>query len=446
MCESCISKLDGFLKFKQMLLNILMRWQYANNPTYIIKNIYYISDCAVEFNNQNTAIQDNVHNEIKISDENDDNSVNFDADKHHTEFLDDAQLVECESKNNEPLQSAISSCNNEYECNLVDRSNECHNCNNFYASFKNLQAHQKYCFKQKPEFKNQNINEKTNPIIPRGRKSLRTFVCEVCEEKFNKVKLIIDHYITIHSYSSQNIKPYACDRCVQKFSTLSLLLQHLKYHDKDRSKMCPTCGKSFITSNDLMSHQYIHLNRRNYKCKECNKAFNTNKNLRTHILVVHTDRSAWKYHCEVCDKRFPQKSNFDQHSRRHTGDKQHVCHICQKPFISSSELKRHIQLHSNIKLFKCIPCGTEYKTQRSYKQHVDRKHSDGEKKVNTIKNEKIFVCHICPSHFSDKPKLVRHLSRHSGLKPYDCSLCEKKFSLKAYLRQHLKVIHGQSQN
>lgn len=440
MCESCIMKLDEFLKFKEMLLNILGRWQYSTHSTYTIKNVYFITDYAEDSKNQ-ISIQNHVQDEIKISD---DNCNNFDN-NHEAEIIDDAQSLECDNKNDEALQSDILSCNNKSDYNSIKTNNECHNCNNFFASFKNLQAHQKYCLKRKTESTNQNVKETKNTII-RGRRSQRTFVCEVCEEQFNKVKLIIEHYTTIHDYAPQTIKPFACNRCEQKFSSSTLLYQHLKYHDKDRSKMCPTCGKSFITTCDLLSHQYTHLNRRNYKCKECHKGFNTNKNLRTHILVVHTDRSAWKYHCNVCDKRFPQKSNFDQHSKRHTGDKQHVCHICQKPFISSSELKRHVQLHSNIKLFKCIPCGTEYKTKRSHKQHVNRKHSETEKKNNSNKPEKIFVCHICPSRFSEKPKLVRHLSRHSGLKPYGCSMCDKTFSLKAYLRQHLKIIHGQKEN
>lgn len=323
--------------------------------------------------------------------------------------------------------------------NSVKDAYECLNCNNFYTSLKNFKFHLKYCSGKinLPE----NGAAKLTYTKARGRKSLRTFVCDICKETFNKVQLIKDHYTSVHSYNLKDIKPFSCDRCEQKFSTVSLLYQHVKYHVKDRSKMCTTCGKSFITSNDLMSHQYIHLNRRNYRCNDCDKAFNTNKNLRTHILVVHTDRSLWRYHCTICDKRFPQKSNYDQHSKRHNGDKQHVCHFCQKPFISFSELKRHIYLHSNIKLFKCNICDTEYKYQRSYKQHVDRKHSNGEQKICITKQKK-FVCHICPSQFYDRAKLLRHLSKHSGVKPHTCVFCDKNFAEKAYLKQHLKLIHG----
>lgn len=396
-----------------MLLNVLRRWKSIGHSVFDEK---YSHLEIHNLNNDNVVPTGNYH----FIQNNDLQNVNSD-------FIDDQQFSENINDNYDSPINLTEDSSNDL------KNHKCNNCSNFYFTNKNLQAHQKYCVKQSDSLTN---DIKQNKIKLKGRKSLRTFVCEVCNEKFNKVSIIIDHYVKAHMYNQKSIKPYTCDKCEHKFSTLSLLHQHLKYHDKDRSKMCPTCGKSFITSNDLISHQYTHFNRRNYKCNDCSKAFNTNKNLRTHILVVHTDKSLWRYHCTVCDKRFPQKSNFDQHSRRHTGDKPYICHICQKPFISRSELKRHIQLHSNIKLFKCDPCGTEYKTKRSYSQHFERKHSDA-----TMKKDKKYTCHICPSTFFEKAKLLRHLSRHSGSKPYSCSLCEKNFSDKAYLKQHIRVIH-----
>lgn len=275
---------------------------------------------------------------------------------------------------------------------------------------------------------------------PRGRKPLLSVTCEVCGDLFNYVKQLLSHCHSVHSLDSKDVKPYSCTKCENRFSTLTNLNQHLKYHEETRSKICSICGKAFKTASDLTVHEYIHLNRRNYKCDDCNKAFNTNKNLRTHILVVHTDRSLWKYHCTVCGKRFPLKANYDQHSRRHKGEKSHVCQFCGKPFISNSELKRHIELHSNIKRHKCVLCNKEYKTQRSYKAHFNNKHLDSQNKTST--REKKFVCHICPSQFYDKSKLLRHLCSHSGLKPFCCTICGKKFTDKSYLKHHLKVAHN----
>ncbi|XP_018565948.1 gastrula zinc finger protein XlCGF26.1-like [Anoplophora glabripennis] len=285
-------------------------------------------------------------------------------------------------------------------------------------------------------------NVEVAPVIKkrRGRKPLRKFNCEMCNEEFGYVKLVVEHCISVHAMDKKIIKPYSCEKCDMRFVSSANLDQHRNYHNKNRTHICSLCGKGFITKSDLTVHEYTHYNRRNYKCTLCDKAFNTNKNLRTHNLVVHTDRSLWKYACSICEKRFPLKTNYDQHLRRHTGEKEYACHICKKPFISKSELQRHIHMHSNIRAFKCSNCDKEYKERRTYQAHLAKKHGIGNVKV-TIR-EKKFVCHICPSQFYDKQKLMRHICSHSGLKPFPCYACDKKFTDKSYLKHHLKTAHN----
>lgn len=82
---------------------------------------------------------------------------------------------------------------------------------------------------------------------------------------------------------------------------------------------------------------------------------------RSHKLVVHTDPICWKYCCEVCNKMFPIKSNYDSHMRRHTGDKKFECHLCQKKFTDKCVLQRHMRTHTNVREHKCTHCDREYK-------------------------------------------------------------------------------------
>lgn len=47
---------------------------------------------------------------------------------------------------------------------------------------------------------------------------------------------------------------------------------------------------------------------------------------------------------------------------------------------------------------------------------------------------------ICPSRrFSRSDELSRHRRSHSGVKPYQCVVCEKKFARSDHLSKHLKV-------
>lgn len=89
---------------------------------------------------------------------------------------------------------------------------------------------------------------------------------------------------------------------------------------------------------------------------------------RSHKLIVHTDSTSWKYCCEICNKPFPIKSNYDNHMRTHSGDKQFECYLCQTKFVTKSVLQRHImRTHSDVRDHKCSNCKSEYKDPRRLK-------------------------------------------------------------------------------
>jgi len=47
-----------------------------------------------------------------------------------------------------------------------------------------------------------------------------------------------------------------------------------------------------------------------------------------------------------------------------------------------------------------------------------------------------FTCHICQKKFTDKPKLQDHIRRHEGVKPYVCDECQKCFCTAGELKNH----------
>ena len=57
--------------------------------------------------------------------------------------------------------------------------------------------------------------------------------------------------------------------------------------------------------------------------------------------------------------------------------------------------------------------------------------------------KKPFNCSICDHKFSIKQSLTKHIaSVHEGKKPYNCSICNQKFSSKQSLTRHIGSVHG----
>ncbi|XP_056135258.1 zinc finger protein 184-like [Lampris incognitus] len=57
--------------------------------------------------------------------------------------------------------------------------------------------------------------------------------------------------------------------------------------------------------------------------------------------------------------------------------------------------------------------------------------------------EKPYNCSICNKKFSIKSILTRHMKTHTGEKPYTCSVCNKGFIQRSYLQTHMNSHLGQ---
>merc|ERR1719187_699944 len=57
--------------------------------------------------------------------------------------------------------------------------------------------------------------------------------------------------------------------------------------------------------------------------------------------------------------------------------------------------------------------------------------------------EKPYQCSVCEKRFSIKNSLNKHMRIHTGEKPYHCSICEKRFSQNKYLINHMRTHTGE---
>ena len=166
------------------------------------------------------------------------------------------------------------------------------------------------------------------------------------------------------------------------------------------------------------------------------------------------------FECDVCDRKFKNKSLYQKHVKIHTKTESHNCNECGKKFTSKNHLQAHLKLHFETRTFSCPHCGKDFKGKKSLLEHVSSKHNN-EKKFSCsqcqesfssrhLKNVherqhnggKGFICDQCGDSFSTSQGLSHHKSKHTGDYQYCCKVCGKGFNNHKLLEEHEHVHTG----
>ena len=149
--------------------------------------------------------------------------------------------------------------------------------------------------------------------------------CDICDKLFTEKRHLIAHIESIHN----GVKEHECNICGLAFHKASHLRDHFnQVHEEIKNHKCQICGKEFFKKCTLTSHSLIHERQENYQdnqnqerntktneqkqCNLCGKALSCNKKLESHIDVVHNGIK--KFKCEMCYRRFAERSKFIKHS------------------------------------------------------------------------------------------------------------------------------------
>ena len=112
-----------------------------------------------------------------------------------------------------------------------------------------------------------------------------------------------------------------CTWCTWTSSSSSSLTRHRR-RVHNRKVHCAQCPASFTCKFDLKEHIRGH-HEGGMLCEYCSKRYTSRSGLKLHVRSAHTQQK--KYECQICHKRFNQKTHFVGHMNAHAKSRPYRC-------------------------------------------------------------------------------------------------------------------------
>ena len=183
-----------------------------------------------------------------------------------------------------------------------------------------------------------------------------------------------------------------CFLCDNSFTDKTLLLEHLKEYEK--LFPCNQCGQFLVSLGDLEKHLKSHPEEKLFPCNVCEKCFTTLCDLKRHKVIHSGDKP---FACKECGKKVKRKKTLKWHVKMlHNEQRPMKCKECNKSFSGANILKNHNKIH------------------------IAERRGSGREKIK---------CTVCENWFA-KSYFTNHKRTHLEEKPFQCKLCEKRFTQK----------------
>lgn len=339
---------------------------------------------------------------------------------------------------------------------------------------------------------------------PKAAKSIKVR-CNLCKQSYGKGVTSKKHYEKFHPGQEFDFE-YKCQECDDFFKTRVDLKEHSKIaHYTEPKTRCNICGILFSVYAKLelhfeISHSGLTL-KPDFKCFQCDEFFESTDKLKQHSVVAHettgghrgqhfkvehaqhdnkdsllkdldstSNQSSYsKVEKAIQNQTEPEPESTRKEESKHHGTKplkkrdrrvNARCNVCQITCLTVANLNQHFNFkHPGFELdpdYKCLECDTYFKTLKDFRKHARVEHPYKEVKPNSRTFRKTLLskydcnlrtrCSVCEKVFCTKSYLKEHFkTKHPGLEldfDYKCDECDTFFKTAFYVREHYNLEHG----
>lgn len=307
----------------------------------------------------------------------------------------------------------------------------------------------------------------------------------------NDKKSVKEKTMECDAFIAQWKQELECVCCSTTVANFTLLRKHFRTEHPEEKCYVICCQRKFFHRFHIVEHIRLHIDPDVFKCDKCGRCSTNSRNLAKHKREMHTEEGKLRpFECDVCHKKFSNKTILRTHMEVHESGRDHICSECGKGFPSENRrkihermvhqadricdqcgktihgvyaLKMHLLEHAGIEKPKwpCDQCNAQLNSHSSLKRHKLITHHDGSTvyicsecgKIFTSENalrshkrivhliQRKFKCNICEKAFKF-PKILReHMASHTGVDLYQCPHCPKTFKVSANMHHHRKKAH-----